>query len=115
MHYVHNPRKCCQNHDLHELQYKQLVKCKNGHQLVCVNGLKNKPHFRHKNTEDLDTQPMTEWHCEWQGNFPNTEIEYKKKDTQIKDRRADVSLDNSVYNLEFQHSDIELQEVKSRL
>ena len=110
------------NADIHICEYIKIknkaselkIKCKNGHQLVCVNGLKNKPHFRHKNTEDLDTQPMTEWHCEWQGNFPNTEIEYKKKDTQIKDRRADVSLDNSVYNLEFQHSDIELQEVKNR-
>jgi hypothetical protein len=90
------------------------IKCKNGHKLVCANGLKNKPHFRHKNTDDLDTHPMTEWHCEWQGNFPNTEIEYKKKETQIKDRRADVALDNSVYNLEFQHSAIELLEVQNR-
>lgn len=90
------------------------IKCKNGHSLVFANGLKNKPHFRHKNADDVDTHPMTEWHCEWQGNFPNTEIEYKKKDTQIKDRRADVSLDNSIYNLEFQHSYIDLQEVKNR-
>lgn len=90
------------------------IKCKNGHNLVCVNGLKNKHHFRHKNTHDLDLYPMTVWHCEWQGNFPNTEIEYKKIDKQIKDRRADVSINNSIYNLEFQHSAIELLEVKNR-
>ena len=41
-------------------------------------GKKNKPHFRHKNTEDMDTHPMTEWHSEWQGNFPTTEIDFKK-------------------------------------
>uniref|UniRef100_A0A6C0LPI8 Competence protein CoiA nuclease-like domain-containing protein n=1 Tax=viral metagenome TaxID=1070528 RepID=A0A6C0LPI8_9ZZZZ len=110
------------NLDIHINEYikikkevsKQNIKCKNGHQLICANGLKNKPYFRHKNTSDLYTYPMTKWHCEWQGNFPNTEVEYKKKDKQIKDRRADVSLDNSIYNLEFQHSEIELQEVKNR-
>lgn len=90
------------------------IKCKNGHNLVCVNGLKNKHHFRHKNTHDLDLCPMTVWHCEWQGNFPNTEIECKKIDKQIKDRRADVSIGKSIYNLEFQHSAIELLEVKNR-
>ena len=110
------------NVDIHVNEYikiknnasKKNIKCKNGHQLVCGNGLKNRPYFRHKNLCDLDPRPMTKWHCEWQGNFPNTEIEYKKKNTQIKDRRADVSLENSIYNLEFQHSAIELQEVKNR-
>lgn len=110
------------NVDIHVNEYikikykdsKPNIKCKNGHQLVCGNGLKNRPYFRHKNSCDLDPHPMTKWHCEWQGNFPNTEIEYKKKNTQIKDRRADVSLENSIYNLEFQHSAIELQEVKNR-
>ena len=106
------------NQYIHITEYvknkKDEIKCKNGHQLICANGIKNRPHFRHKNTDDCDTQPMTEWHCEWQGNFPNTEIEYKKKEKQLKVRRADVSLENSEYNLEFQHSDIELQEVKNR-
>jgi hypothetical protein len=94
---------------------KSNITCKNGHPLICANGKKNKPHFRHKHNEDLNSTPMTEWHCEWQGNFPNTEIEYKKKnDKQIKDRRADVSLDNSKYNLEFQHSFIDIVEVVNR-
>lgn len=106
------------NNFIHITEYvknkKDDIKCKKGHQLICASGIKNRPHFRHKNTDDCDISPMTEWHCEWQGNFPNTEIEYKKKENQIKVRRADVSLENSEYNLEFQHSDIELQEVKNR-
>ena len=63
-----------------ELQYRNdrhNLKCINGHPLVFANGIKNKPHLRHKNNEDLDSHPMTEWHCEWQGNFPITEVEYK--------------------------------------
>lgn len=91
------------------------IKCNMGHDLIFADGVKNKPHFRHKHIGDLDKNfPMSAWHCEWQGNFPNTEKEYKKKETQIKDRRADVALDNSEYNLEFQHSKIELLEVKNR-
>jgi len=94
---------------------KQKIKCINGHQLIFANGKKNKPHFRHKNTEDMDTQPMTEWHSEWQGNFPTTEIDFKKiNNKQIKDRRADVVLTNSNYNIEFQHSHIEKIEIQNR-
>lgn len=91
------------------------LKCKNDHQLIYANGKKNKPHFRHKNNEDMDSYPMTEWHAEWQGNFPIIEVEYKIiNKEQIKDRRADVKLDNSIYNIEFQHSKIERIEVKNR-
>ena len=93
---------------------KSKIKCHKGHNLVCVNGYKNKPHFRHKNTDELDKNPMTEWHCEWQGNFKNTEIDFKKKDAQIKDRRADVVIKDSMFNIEFQHSYIELSEVQNR-
>ena len=90
------------------------IKCNKGHDLICVNGLKNKPHFRHKNINDLSSCRMTQWHSEWQGNFSNTEIEYKGKNNQIKVRYADVSIKNSTYNLEFQNSHIDLQEVKNR-
>jgi len=96
-------------------QVKQKIKCINCHQLILVNGKKNKPHFRHKNTEDMDNQPLTEWHAEWQGNFPTTEIYFKKiNNKQIKDRRADVVLTNSNYNIEFQHSHIEKIEIQNR-
>jgi len=58
---------------------------------------------------------MTEWHCEWQSNFPITEVEFKKKcETQIKNRIADVLLnDNNV--IEFQHSLMTKEEVDNRI
>ena len=55
------------------------MSCIKGHELICVNGKKNKSHFRHKNSNDVGENYMTEWHIEWQGNFPVTEIEFKKK------------------------------------
>ena len=63
----------------------------------------------------MGTEPMTEWHSEWQGNFPLTEIDFFKINIkQIKDRRADVVLSNSEYNIEFQHSHIEKIEIQNR-
>ena len=89
------------NNDYYQ-NIKDKLKCSNGHQLIFANGIKNKKHFRHKNNEDLNSNSMSEWHAEWQGNFPNTEKEYNKiNDKQIKNRRADVVLDNSNYNIEF--------------
>ena len=58
---------------------KDTPKCNNGHELCCANGSIIKAYFRHKHNEDVDTtHPMTRWHCEWQGNFLNTEVEFKK-------------------------------------
>jgi hypothetical protein len=89
--------------------------CKNNHDLICVNGKKNKPHFRHKNTDDVGGCPMTEWHNEWQSNFPVIEIEFNKKcDLQIKNRRTDVLL-NELSVIEFQHSFISKEEVDNRI
>lgn len=100
---------------LADKKVKQKFKCINGHLLIFANGKKNKPHFRHKNAEDMGTQPMTEWHSEWQRNFPVTEIDFKKINIkQIKDRCADVVLSNSEYNIEFQHSHIEKIEIQNR-
>jgi len=94
---------------------KHKLKCKNGHELIFANGIKNKPHFRHKNNEDMHSFPMSEWHYEWQENFSLTEVEFKIKDkNQIKDRRADVVLNNCDYNIEFQHSYIERGEIINR-
>jgi hypothetical protein len=94
----------------------QKLCCNNSHELICVNGKKNKPYFRHKNPNDLDTNnPMTEWHCEWQSNFPITEIEFKKQcERQIKNRRADVVLDDNNV-IEFQHSIMTKLEVDNRI
>jgi hypothetical protein len=94
---------------------KATLKCMKGHELICVNGKIKTPHFRHKNSCDVGGFPMTEWHCEWQGNFLNTEIDFPKiNDTQVKDRRADVLLADHNIVLEFQHSKIDYDEVLNR-
>ena len=91
---------------------KYIIKCNKGHELVCVNGKKNQPHFRHKNSEDVGGIPMTEWHCEWQSNFSTTEVYIPKiNNKQIKDRFADVLLKDYNIVVEFQHSKIDKQEI----
>ena len=94
-------------------RHKQMS-CIKGHELICVDGKKNISHFRHKNSNDVGGNYMTEWHIEWQGNFPVTEIEFKKKgDKQIKSRRTDVLL-SETHVLEFQHSFMTKDEVNER-
>jgi len=91
------------------------IKCCNGHELTCANGNIKKPYFRHKNKNDTGGNPMTEWHCEWQGNFPITEYFFpKRNEIQIKDRRADVFLQEHDIIVEFQHSKIDNNEVNDR-
>ena len=85
-----------------------------GHELVPVNCTKRKPHFRHKHVTDTEGTNITEWHLEWQGNFPNTELPFKNRSGQIKDRRADVVIPNYKRIVELQHSQIERSEVKNR-
>jgi len=93
---------------------KSKLTCKNGHELICANGEIIKPYFRHKNNSDVGS-PMTEWHSNWQSEFPITEIDFKKiNDNQIKDRRADVLLKDHKIVVEFQHSKIDLDEVNNR-
>ena len=94
---------------------KNKLKCKNGHELILCKGQIRRPYFRHKNQSDLNNNPeMSEWHCKWQGFFPITEVEFKKaNDEQIKNRRADVVL-NDKYILEVQHSNIEYSEIVCR-
>jgi len=74
------------------------------------------PYFRHKNNEDTCSNLMTEWHSEWQSNFLNTEIDFKKLNkNQIDDRRADVVIEEHNLILEFQHSKIDITEVNNRM
>jgi hypothetical protein len=94
---------------------KKSIKCIHGHSLTFINSTKYKPHFRHKNIKDTINEEMTEWHYEWQMNFPTTEIYFNIiNNKQIKVRRADVVLTNSNYNIEFQHSYIEKIEIQNR-
>jgi hypothetical protein len=91
------------------------LRCSNGHELIFANGQKIAPYFRHKNSNDVGGFPMTEWHCEWQSNFPNTEKPFPKiSDKQIKDRKADVLIKEHDIVLEFQHSKIDYTEVFNR-
>tara|TARA_B100000424_G_scaffold187099_1_gene145356 strand:+ start:587 stop:3997 length:3411 start_codon:yes stop_codon:yes gene_type:complete len=107
------------NKAIHINNYKKVLnnkpRCKNGHELVLCDGINRKKYFRHKNQSDLNNNhEMSEWHCKWQGFFPITEVEFKKEsDKQIKNRRADVVL-NDKYILEVQHSNIEYSEIICR-
>lgn len=87
----------------------------NGHELVVVNGSKNRPHFRHKHRADLENNLMTDWHAEWQGNFPITEVSFKNRSGQIKERRADAVIHEYKRVIEIQHSHIDRSEVKNRI
>jgi hypothetical protein len=92
---------------------KEKLFCQKGHELTLANGSIIIPYFRHKNTQDIEGNPMTKWHCEWQGCFPITEQTFIKKETQIKKRRADVVL-NKTTILEIQHSKCEREEIDNR-
>jgi hypothetical protein len=59
---------------------------------------------------------MTEWHREWQSNFPDThiEIDFKHNVNQVKNRRADIVIPKYKRIIEIQHSKIESGEVSER-
>lgn len=91
------------------------IKCCNGHDLILADGTKNIAYFRHKHANDMIDEPLSEWHSEWQSNFLITERTFKKiNDKQIKDRRADVLLEEHNLIIEFQHSDMDKEEVDNR-
>lgn len=91
-----------------------LIKCNQGHELTFAYNKRKKPYFTHINKGDVIGYRTSEWHLEWQSNFPYTEIEFKKQnDIQLKDRRTDVKL-NEKYILEIQHSRVERIEVLNR-
>ena len=92
---------------------KNNVTCQKGHDLILVNGEKRKPHFRHKHSVDTGGNPMTTWHTEWQSHFPITEQCFPSKPTQIKERRADIVLNNKK-TLEIQHSEYDRKEIDNR-
>ena len=93
---------------------KDKICCERGHELIMVNGTQRKKYFRHKNSNDVGGEPMTKWHCEWQGNFPVTEIDFRKVNGQIKDRRADIHIEKHDIIIEIQHSNIKCEEVVCR-
>ena len=68
------------------------IKCDKGHELIFANGKIIKPYFRHKHSKDVDNNPMSNFHIEWQRQFPVTEVYYPKIKGQIKSRRADIDI-----------------------
>jgi len=97
---------------VHVNDYKKtkgdLITCSNNHELVLCNGDKIKKYFRHKNTDDMCGNPMSEWHSRMQSYFPLVEKVFKKIHAeQTKDRRADVVIESHNYIVEIQHSEID--------
>jgi competence CoiA-like predicted nuclease len=99
--------------DYININNKQKITCQKGHELILANGEKRKAYFRHKNSDDVGGNPMTLWHIEWQNYFPITEVCFQCKPNQIKERRADVLL-NEKKTLEIQHSKYEKEEIDNR-
>ena len=83
------------------------IKCDKGHELIFANGKIIKPYFRHKHSKDVDNNPMSDFHIEWQRHFPVTEVYYPKIKGQIKSRRADIDINEHDMIIEIQHSKID--------
>jgi len=99
---------------LYNLNGKTIRCIPSNHELILVNGTQMRSHFRHKHGSDIGGEPMTYWHSEWQSNFPNTEKWFENQYNQIKDRRADVLIEEFNRIIEIQHSPIGQQEVNNR-
>jgi len=81
-------------------------------ELIFADGKKISPYFRRLN---IDENPMTDWHLEWQTHFKGyTEQQFKCDGMIKKFRRTDVDLNNE-QNIEFQHSRIEKEKVNERM
>lgn len=85
-------------------------------QVVAKQGEINVWHFAHKVKNECSNwfKPMTEWHLNWQKQFPkeNREIIHKCEKTGEK-HIADVKTNDGIV-IEFQHSSITPQEIKAR-
>lgn len=73
-------------------------------------------HWAHAKNTNCDSwwEPMTQWHIDWQNQFPESWREYVFRDQSTGEfHRADVHTDKGV-TLEFQHSFISTVEMQSR-
>lgn len=74
-------------------------------------------HWKHIKLSDCDDwyEPETEWHRNWKNHFKKDYQEVVKFDTDTNEKHiADVYNPEKDVVLEFQHSPIEIQEIKSR-
>ena len=60
-----------------ESEIPRCIPCQ--HELIAVYPKDRKSYFRHKNRNDMEGYPMTEWHAEWQSHFPITEKPFNFK------------------------------------
>ena len=87
-----------------------------GKSLISKCGLIKIHHWAHKQRIDCDSwwEPMTEWHLEWQNEFPIAWREVIFRDEQTGEfHRADVHTQKGL-TIEFQNSPLLFQELKSR-
>lgn len=71
-------------------------------------------HFAHKSKSDCSYKPMTAWHYDWQNNFEKKFLEVVQTNPITKEKHiADVKNSDNVV-IEFQHSNIKNEEIKSR-
>lgn len=88
--------------------------CKEQLTIKAINSLAVKTHFAHKHgTKCFDnwSHDMSEWHLEWQKQFPEQYREVIIEKDGIK-HRADICIGNTV--IEFQHSHIKREEIVER-
>lgn len=73
-------------------------------------------HWYHKNIKDCDSwhEPITQWHIDWQNQYPQECQEVEMIDSKDGTRhRADVRLNNGIV-IEVQNSSINVQEIEQR-
>lgn len=101
--------------DLRKLveERKLFLVCNKGHQLIKYESYLRKCHFKHKNKDDVDYHPMTNWHSEWQSHFINTEVDIETNVFKPK-RRADVLIGNKVIEIEHSYRAKGLKEITEK-
>ena len=76
--------------------------CIENHPVTAVFPETKKPHFRHLNCDhECKSYLMTDWHRNWQAQFENKEIYFRKIEGSYKCRKADAMVSDNV--IEFQH------------
>ena len=105
------------NNIIHIDDFKKDTKpfCRLNHELVAVQiEGDRKSYFRHKNQGDMDDNNMSNFHIEWQRNFPITEVWYPQLEGQLKARRADIEIADTNIIVEIQHSLIKAEDIRCR-
>ena len=74
----------------------------------------NKPHWAHKKNDcDNWSEPMSDWHINWQKKFPEKNQEITVSNFKGEKHRADIKLNNGLV-IEIQNSPIKISEIEKR-